>query len=170
MTARQLLDHLWQGGQYAYYWTAPDKQSFWFPADRPGPVPNGNRNVYFGVNPVFAVPSTNARGEKRNPKFIRSQNDYIGSINAVFGEFDLKDFDGSEQAIFDHLEDFPIPSTTIFSGGGYHLYWHLDKPFVIESESDRERAKNLQANWVGYTGSDKTSLHSRSATIKSSGL
>lgn len=156
MTGKQLLEQLWQNGQYSYYWTAPDKQSYWFPANKPGPVPNGNRNVYFGVNPAFAIPSTNARGEKRSPKYIRSQNDYIGAINAVFGEYDLKDWQ-TEEAIFDHLSDFPVPSTTIFSGGGFHLYWYLDKSFVIESEQNRERAKRLQANWVDYTGSDKQS-------------
>lgn len=156
MNTAKLLDYLWQGGQFAYYWTAPAKRSYWFRVDKPGKIPGGQQNIYFGVNPVGAIPGTNAHGKPQARQFIRSQNDYISSINAVFGEFDLKDF-GTAEAIFNHLNKFPRASVTIFSGGGYHLYWFLEKPFMIDTEADRERAKNAQSNWVACTGSDKQS-------------
>lgn len=156
MNTAKLLNYLWQGGQFSYFWTAPEKRSYWFSVNKISPIPNGNRNVYFGVNPVARIPLTNARGEKRDRRYIRSQNGYIGAINTVFGEFDIKDF-GSKEAIFDHLSDYPPASVTIFSGGGYHLYWLLDEPFIIGTEADREQARRVQANWVDYTGSDKQS-------------
>lgn len=151
-----LLNHLWAGGKYAYYWTLPDRLSRWFePLEIPIP-PNGRRNVYFGVHPVAEIPATNARGDPRPAHYIRSQNDSITAVNTLFGEFDIKDF-GSKEAIFTHLSGFPQATVTVFSGGGYHLYWLLDQTFLIATTEDRERIRTIQANWVDYTGSDKQS-------------
>lgn len=150
---QRLFNHLWQGGNFAYYWTAPAKTSQWFEVGQNPDIPTGRQNVYFGVNPVKQIPPTNSQGEAKKPKWIRSQIDYIGAINTLFAEFDIKDF-GSAEAILNHLETLPPASIIIFSGGGYHCYWLLNQTFVIVTESDRNRAKTIQHHWVKFTGSD----------------
>lgn len=154
----QFLSTLWQGGQYSYYWTAPNRVSYWFPTNelQKQPCPNGGQNVYFGVNPVLQIPSKNARGEPKPPEAVRSQNNYIGAVNALFCEFDFKDF-GNAETIRNHLKQFPFPSIAIFSGGGYHFYWLLEDTFFVNTDTDREKIRAIQANWVDYTGSDKQS-------------
>lgn len=152
----ELLDRLWQNGQYSYYWTTPDKVSHWFETGNPCQCPNGNRNVYFGVNPVDVIPSTNAQGQQRPPNLVRSQNNSISAVNCVFCEFDFKDW-GTADKIKDHLKQFPFPSVVTFSGGGFHLFWLLADTFVIRATEDRERIRAIQANWVNFTDSDKQS-------------
>jgi hypothetical protein len=55
----QLAAHLWQGGQFAYYWV-PDgdsgKLTFWFDVSSPREVSNlwTTVNVYFGIHPSGA--------------------------------------------------------------------------------------------------------------------
>jgi len=154
----RFLSTLWNGGQYSYYWTAPDKVSYWMKVEEVETqfCPNGGQNVYFGVNPVLQIPSFNAQGIPRPAKFIRSQNNYIGAVNALFGEFDFDKF-GNTDDIRDHLKQFPFPSIAIFSGGGYHFYWLLEDTFLVNTDADRERIRAAQANWVDFIGSDKQS-------------
>lgn len=154
----RFLSALWQGGQYSYYWTSPSRLSYWMPVDdiSSRPCPNGGQNVYFGVNPVLQIPSKNVQGKPRESKYIRSQNNYISAVNALFCEFDFKDF-GTADAIRGHLKQFPFPSIAIFSGGGYHFYWLLENTFFVNTDSDREKIRAIQANWVDFTGSDKQS-------------
>jgi len=154
-TTEQLFSHLWRGGQHSYYWTPdPYNRSQWFAINGHIPASPPAGNVYFGVNPVGEIPPTNNKNEPKPPEAVRSQIAYISAVNALFGEFDIKDF-GSETAISEHLKRFPPASVIIHSGGGYHCYWLLDEPFVITSEAERQRAKNSQYAWVDYVGSDK---------------
>lgn len=155
-TTTKLFSHLWRGGQYSYYWTAPDKTSYWFDVSNPLPIPHIDQNLYFGVNPCTKIPETNSKGEARKPGFVRSQIRYIAAVNTLFGEFDVKDF-GSKEAILAHLKQFPEPSVIVDSGGGFHCYYLLSEPFTIANEDDRERAKRAQADFVDYIGSDKNS-------------
>jgi len=55
------------------------------------------------------------------------------------------------------LDDHPIPSAAVFSGGGFHLYWFLEESYLIKDDETREEIRRIQANWVDYTGSDKQS-------------
>lgn len=152
----ELLNRLWQNGKYSYYWTTPDKVSHWFEVESPAQCPNGNRNVYFGVNPVCTIPQINAQGEPRPPQCVRSQNNCISVVNCLFCEFDFKDWQTTDN-IKDHLKQFPFPSVVTFSGGGYHCFWLLNDTFFINSEELREQIRAIQANWVNFTGSDKQS-------------
>lgn len=89
---RQLLNLLHQGGSKACYWEDPGRRSTWFDAgDCPDP-PETKRNLFFGVHPTRAIPETNSKGEKKSPRFVRSQNQYIEAVNCLFGEWDAKDF------------------------------------------------------------------------------
>jgi len=153
MVINELLTRLWQNGKYSYYWTTPDKLSHWFSVETPARCPNGNRNVYFGVNPVCSIPQVNAQGEPRPPQYVRSQNNCINVVNCLFGEFDFKDWQNTDN-IKNHLKQFPFPSMVTFSGGGYHCFWLLDSTFFINSDELRQRIRAIQANWVNFTGSD----------------
>ncbi|HSH80026.1 MAG TPA: AAA family ATPase [Herpetosiphonaceae bacterium] len=153
-TTAQLLSHLHRGGSWAYWWTAPGKRATWWQPHEPVPVPSGRNNVYFGVHPTTAIPSTNARGEQKPPAEVRSQIAYIAAVNCLFGEFDAKHFD-DKAATLAHIETLdPPPSTIVDSGGGYHCYWLLEQPFVCGDDADRQRAKRAQAGWVQHVGSD----------------
>lgn len=154
----KFLSTLWRGGQYAYYWTAPNRASYWFSTKEVDshPCPNGGQNVYFGVNPVLQIPDKNAKGQPRQPQAVRSQNKYIGAVNTLFGEFDFKDF-GDTDSIRNHLKQFPHPSIAIFSGGGYHFYWLLTNTYLVNNNDDLDYIRGVQANWVNHIGSDKNS-------------
>lgn len=146
--------HLWRGGKYAFWWTAPGKVSTWFEVDKPWPaLPGGQRNIYFGVNPCTAIPPRNSKG-RTDPRYIRSQIAYIGAVNCLFSEFDAAHC-GSKAAALDHVNRItPGATAVIDSGGGYHAYWLLREPFVIADETQREYIKSVQYRWVDYTGGD----------------
>jgi hypothetical protein len=42
----------------------------------------------------------------------------------------------------------------IDSCGGYHCYWLLDKPFIIDSAEARDHIAGIQARWVDTVGGD----------------
>jgi putative DNA primase/helicase len=144
----RLTNHVWRGGAFAYYWTNPGKQSYWFEVGNLPPIQNGTaRNTYFGIHPVTA-------DNPREPG-TRSRIAHIAAINCVFAEFDAKDFNGSQAAVDAHVAALPLtPSMVIFSGGGSHCYWLLREPLIIDSDRTREWACNLQAAWVKFVGSD----------------
>lgn len=138
-----LMRLLHRGGPFAYWWTIPGQRSHWWPVGDPLPIPRAD-HVYFGVNPSMV-----RKGENKRAKITD-----IAAINCLFAEFDAKDFDDKE-ATRAHIETLdPQPSAMIDSGGGFHCYWLLDKPFLLTTDADRERARDLQNRWVGLVGGD----------------
>jgi replicative DNA helicase len=153
-----LLDHLHRGGVMGYWWTLESRQSSWWETGSRTPLPGGRRNVYFGVHPTTAIPPKNARGEPKPPAEVRAQLGCIAAINCLFAEYDAKDFADDKSAAYAKVESLdPPPSAVVDSGGGYHLYWLLDSPFLLASADDRERARKLQAAWVRLVDSDPQS-------------
>jgi AAA domain/RepB DNA-primase from phage plasmid len=147
-TTRSFLSTLHQAGAYGYWWTLEDKQSTWWQTSQPAAIPNGQRNVYFGVHPT----ATSAT------QFSRSQIDTIAAVNCLFAEFDAKDFGGDKAGALAHIRELePAASVIIDSGGGYHCYWLLDRPWLLETADDRKRASKLQAAWVLLMGGDTQS-------------
>lgn len=138
-----LLRHLGQGGTHQYYWTAHDKRSSWFACGKPPAA--AKRDCYFGVHPTAAPRGT----------YQRATLDTIAAVNALFAEFDDKDFQGDYRQSWQHIHKLdPCPSVIVRSGGGWHCYWLLDEPFVIDTDADRKRARELQYRWVGRCGGD----------------
>jgi RepB DNA-primase from phage plasmid len=153
--ALELLTHLHAGGSWGYWWTLPGKASSWWPVGSPAPVPPGQVNVYFGVHPAGQVPERYDAGRQAPPEKCRSTIADITAISCLFAEFDAKDFGDKARALA-HIEGLELlPSVIVDSGGGYHGYWLLSKPFIFEDQADRERARLAQAAWVAHVGGDK---------------
>lgn len=161
--AQRLLTFLHRGGTYGYYWIASeakDKQgepvekvTKWYASSEPPPLPidrngHGPRHLYHGVHPVNAIPSerTGRDGKtyKPKPEKVRPKTEEIAAINCLFGEFD------------DYAPPREIkPTVRIASSHGKtHEYWGLREPFILDMVEKREYARQLQAAWVRFVGSD----------------
>jgi hypothetical protein len=148
-----LLAHLMRGGAFGHFWLPPDG-TLWWPADCPPAAPQ-HPKVYYGVHPVSAIPPTNAHGQPRAPRWVRSQNAYIAAVNCLYAEFDLKDFAGDVDYLFGHIAALPAaPSVWALSGGGVHCYWLLTDPFIIASDDHRAAIAYIQRAWVRFVGGD----------------
>jgi hypothetical protein len=89
----QFIERLHRGGTVDYTWAVRGEQktSFWRTIGKgEHTLLNSQHNMYFGVHPCTAVPPTNRKGEKKDPKYVRSQLPYIAAVNCVYGEFDAK--------------------------------------------------------------------------------
>jgi hypothetical protein len=138
----QFLKFLRRGGEWANFWTYPDKITHWHKADRLIDIPDGEA-VYFGIHPTTQ--------KKRGRTTIET----VEAINCLFSEFDARDFRHDKGAALAHVLGLdPRPSVVVDSGGGWHCYWLLREPFVIQSDDDRGRVRRLQAAWVEFTGGD----------------
>jgi len=141
----QFFAILHSGGDWGYYWTAPEKITQWWKAGQPGELPNSQSNVYFGVHPAKSKGTAKTRAKIAD----------IAAINCLFAEFDAKDFEGGKTESLTHAALLqPSPSVIIDSGNGYHAYWLLKKTFKLESDQDRNQARELQAAWVAFVGGD----------------
>jgi hypothetical protein len=156
--AGQLLRYLQRGGAYSYYTTFDADgnacQAWYATGAEPPALPAGT-NVYFGVNPCTAIPKTNKSGEPRRPVNVRARKEYIAALNCLYAEFDAKDFGGSLDETLAHVRGLAVqPSVIVASGGGYHCYWLLAEPFVLDTDKARERAVDVQHRWVAFVGGD----------------
>lgn len=155
---RDILTHLGRGGKYGYYWTSANgdgsKLSSWYETDRVPGFPEiwveNDWNIYFGINPTDA--------KKTNSERVLIGD--VSAINAFFGEYDAKDF-GDKESIIDHLHNLknngiPYPTVIVDSGGGYHCYWLLDNPVLVD-ESNRHSVKCQLYAWIDSVGSDQCS-------------
>jgi hypothetical protein len=152
--AVELLALLQRGGAFGHYWTNTRK-SAWWPTDAPGQIPSIWKNVYFGVHPCTQIPPVNAKGEPKPPVSVRSQIRFIAAINCLFSEWDSKDFDGDKDTCLAHVTSLETPPSVIIdSGGGYHGYWLLTEPWVLNNDEERTQAGKLQAAWVRLVDGD----------------
>jgi P4 family phage/plasmid primase-like protien len=141
----RFLAHLHRGGSWAYWWILEGKRSVWWPVGKPLPCPNGRANAYFGVHPSHKPKGSRDRAGSAD----------IAAVNCLFADLDAKGFDGGKQSAWEHLETLePAPSVVVDSGGGYHAYWLLAEPFMLATDADRERARQVQARWVAFVGGD----------------
>jgi hypothetical protein len=153
--AGQLLRYLQRGGNKSNLQTFKPTRTTWYDTNAPAPALPTGTSVYFGVNPCTAIPPTNAEGKPAPASAIRSQVDYIAALNCLYADFDAKDFGGSLDETLAHVRALAVPpSVIVASGGGYHCYWLLAEPFVLDTDKARERAVGVQRDWVTLVGSD----------------
>ena len=155
-TARRFIAHLQRGGKKSNWWASGStKQTIWWDSAQPAALLNGRHNLYFGVHPCSTIPPTNADGKPCPPRHVRSQAEYIAAINCLFAEFDAKHFAGGKAEALAHIEALdPVPSVIVDSGGGYHVYWLLAQPFMLDTDEARGRADHAQKGWVKRVRSD----------------
>ncbi len=153
--AGRLIRYLQRGGTKSNLQTFKPTRTTWYNSGDEPPAPPTGTDVYFGVNPCTAIPPTNAAGELAPASAIRSQNEYIAALNCLYAEFDAKDFGGSLDAALSHVRGLAVqPTVSVASGGGYHCYWLLAEPFVLDTPEKRQRAVAVQRDWVTLVGGD----------------
>jgi len=140
----QLAAHLWQGGQFAYYWV-PDgdsgKLTFWFDVSSPREVSNlwTAVNVYFGIHPSGASKTMQQRALIED----------IAAVNCLFAEFDLAPGQQPGHLLDSILTLDIVPSVIVFSGGGYHCV-PLDTEILTSNGWRKWNEVNAGDNVVGY--------------------
>jgi hypothetical protein len=145
-----------RGGTKSNLQTFKPTHVTWYDTNAPTPALPTGTSVYFGVSPCAAIPPTNAVGELAPASAIRSQVDYIAALNCLYADFDAKDFGGSLDATLAHVRGLAVqPSVIVASGGGFHTYWLLDEPFVLDTPEKRARAVDVQARWQAFVRGDK---------------
>jgi hypothetical protein len=154
--AGQLIRYLQRGGTKSNLQTFKPTHVTWYDTNAPAPALPTGTSVYFGVSPCTAIPPTNAVGELAPASAIRSQVDYIAALNCLYADFDAKDFGGSLDETLAHVRGLAVqPSVIVASGGGYHCYWLLDEPFVLDTDEKRQHAVDVQARWTTFVRGDK---------------
>lgn len=170
-TFQLLLEHLHRGGSgmWSYWWlndrVTGRKNTCWWPVGSPTPLAHQpGVDMYFGLNPVREIPQTDSNGDPAPPEHVCGRNELISVVNALFCDFDLKDF-SSQQALFSHVLNLPVePSCIIASGsGGLHLYWLLSKPFTIDSSDHRDAIQYIVRTWAAFCGADLSASHLKQA-------
>lgn len=148
---RVMLQHLNRGGNHNYFWRG--RLSTWYNANETPDIPEG-ANWFFGVHPCAVIPPKSKKGNA-NDIFKRGQIEHVAAINCLYAEFDTKDLGGDKVGALSHIMNLPVLPTYITdSGGGYHAFWALDKPFLLDSPEWRKQAQDIQYRWVSYVGGD----------------
>jgi hypothetical protein len=88
----------------------------------------------FGV--YFRIGIMHQKPEKRGGE------EYTKELTALWAETDAKDFEGNKGRALEQIKS-ASPSIIVDSGGGYHGYWLLDKPYQLTSQQARDRVKQL---------------------------
>lgn len=96
---------------------------------------NGTWNLYFTVNSL------------RQPIDKKPSRADIKSMDWLHVDIDVQAGEGL-QAGLERIralrpEGVPPPTGTIFSGGGYQLYWKLKEPFIIDGEESKYQEAKL---------------------------
>jgi len=145
--AHRLIERLHRGGQANYWWRLRDKKSAWY-TGAPNVLPT-TADTYFNVHPCAAIP------DRGDPCHVRGKLEDVAAINCLPAEYDAKDFGDDMTAILEHIEQLPMPPTVIVnSGHGYHAYWILAEPLLLDDNGTRESAARTQAAWVQFVGGD----------------
>jgi len=141
-----LIEYLMQGGSYGHLWSKQTKLTTWWTIkDEEVPALDPGEDLYFGVHPSTVRKGTRERTVEEN----------IAALNCLYADIDQKDFDNSKIKAAEHVRQLsPKPSVIVDSGGGYHCYWLLDEPFILNTPFKRGIAQNLQESWVFRVGGD----------------
>ena len=157
--AKKLLQLLWRGGSFSYFWTIDShaheaKRTHWHSLpDFPDPPDHTGAEVYFNINPLSGAvgPSPSS--------FTRGKVSQVAAVNCLYADFDTgKGHDyPDKEAVLNHLDKIGVPRACarVSSGGGYHCYWFFEEPFVIETEQDLKKIDDMQKRWVKLVGGDK---------------
>jgi putative DNA primase/helicase len=129
---------------------------------------NGKANIYFSTTLQDAEAAL-----KKNPR-SRGTSETAVCLSFLHVDIDVEapGFHKSEgKNLFPHTEaalifiwnGIPLtPSIIVNTGGGWHVYWLLDQPMILQTEADRKRAGTLLARfqqWIrSLAGEYKASI------------
>ena len=153
--AKKFLNAYFDGreNEYLLLWTKQDKRSYSFKL--PEEIDKAaelacrlakTKDVYFGVTPSKrAYSDSSGRGKAED----------AGALLAFWADVDLSSGIHNTQSqnppdvetVRELLKNIPTPSIAIHSGGGLHLYWLLDSPFLISDEASRTEASRMAEGW-----------------------
>lgn len=119
-------------------------------------VKENRHDLYFTVAP---------RCKELKKKLGDEQN--ISCLTSIWCDVDIKKkqrknaaklyFETSHEACSWMMNDLPLkPSILVWSGYGWHAYWVLKEPFVINNDEDLKDAKQLVCGWSRYVASRTT--------------
>lgn len=157
--AVQFIGRMWRHGTVATLnrkgKTGAVNNSQWLtPEQLPSVALTSTNDLYFSTGTATQIPPTNASGKQCDDRYKRIQSAYLASVNALYTEFDFKDF-ASAEATIEHVNNLPHPPSIIInSGGGLHCYWLLDATHHCPDESSRERLKVCISAFVRANGGD----------------
>src|SRR5262249_33432847 len=87
----------------------------------------------------------------------RGRAEDAAAVPAVWCDLDLAKPDGWRRYLPTRADagcvfaQLPIrPTLTVWSGGGYHLWWVLKEPLVLDSAETRTAAERLVRRWQAY--------------------
>ncbi len=140
-----LIPYLMRGGSYGHYWLKQSVKTSWWNTNSIEPPPTAPEDTYFGVHP-----SSISKGPRE-----RTEIADIQAINCLYADIDSKDHEDSKELTAAHVKVLdPQPSVIVDSGGGYHCYWLLTDPFMLDTALKTDIASSIQRQWVRYVGGD----------------
>lgn len=146
---------LWFGrlsGPTILIWTNPGKRSTWFPAnqlDRAAAfaVSQFDKHVYFGTSPAEKAYQANQRLHSK----LRPAVGMVGlhsDIDVTGPEHKKKIYPATVEDALKIVADVSIEPTIITNtGGGVHVYWCFEEPWIFKDDEDRARAQQLARRW-----------------------
>lgn len=77
------------------------------------------------------------------------------------------DIDSTDPRHLEILKAFdPAPSFVISSGGGWHAYWLLDEPFLLETDADRQKIAAILRGLFSALGGDPGYIKSVASVMR----
>lgn len=134
------------------------------------PEPEGNGAVsrfYESIDQLIeALPKT-VEQQNGNGVFVgvcpRSQHDgkktSVKQVCCLWIDLDAKDFTGGKEEAWQRLCEFPLRPTMITdSGNGYHAYWCLNEPILIQGKPDIHRMEGFNRRLAALLNGDFQSV------------
>lgn len=148
-TAEQFLRTLYNEGYgYLSIWERATNQTRWFSttqlseaAETAYKMANGGLEVYFGVGLHEMPCGTTSRGKAET----------VSSIPGLWVDIDIAGPGHSQTNLPQNVDEarsiiktVPFPPTiVVHTGGGLHVYWLFNNPWVLNSTEDKKQAKEL---------------------------
>jgi len=82
--------------------------------------------------------------------------DSAALVPALWVDIDCDDDPKQRSSALEKLHDFdPTPSIILDSGGGWHAYWMLDQPFMLEDDKARQQIASILHGLCAAVGGDE---------------
>ena len=137
---------------YLVLWTKQDKQSYSFHTNKLADAVlkadqlKDKMDVYFSLG---------IQREAINDPYKRGFEDGVIALPGLWFDFDISgpghvknDLPANANTLVDFIHnELPIPTLSVASGGGLHVYWRFNQPLFITTEEQLKAAKDLSNSW-----------------------